>query len=531
MDSFILKLEELGDSLIKEVTLTKTNLEAIFSKNFNLSDDNPRYETITNQDILSQLGSDGFATKKIERIFWSRFFLFDCDIPEIRKLKPRLSNSRVTNIILRSINFENIKNQNGHFALLDELILAPDYIGKWINLTSHEKMKHIARSIGESLLNGERSDIVRRSQHFAAYLLALHMFLNIPNEDVEQHIEKLKNHKLYPYLDPLSSNLQNVVNIVNFMFLASLLKAYREQEWKNLHHIQLHLQKTITSKAFGDPRTYPPNINWAKVQDIEPVGFFNWQKSFNEEDIVFFFKELNKVHEKRKEFWLQYKLSPTKVVLVLDDPTFKQLTSRFSSNEKALEIIKRSYRYNSRNTMEQLLIIFFFKEYVIVEGSANGFGCQIFKYEDFKKKFFLSFFIERQNNIIDQTSFEPFRGGRSGRELMLRHWPEDSWQNIFQRELAIRQIHKDKSISRVKAQEAVAQKGESLITDPIKFLRECGFEVIDMRLQGGGLWVIDTPSFEKVFISLARTDIEFVFSANGCKYTGDKPAWYLKYKT
>lgn|GEM_PF-2581036 len=527
IDPFLSRLEEFVDTLIKEVKNVNSSLHALSEKNLYPIDETLRFKQITNQEVLSHLSTDGFKSKKIERIFWTRFFQFDCNFPEIRSLNPKLSNSRVTNIILRSINFETVKNQKDHLVLLDELIVAPEYIGKWVNLISNDKMKQIALSTGEDILNGKRSDIIRKSKNVAAYILGLYFFFKVPCSELEKNLPFLRSHELFPFLDPIGANVQNVVNVVNYVFIASLLKSYRDQDWKDQAYIPKHLLEIMRLKSFGDPRVYPLNINWANIKDIEPDGFFNWQKSFNEEDIVFFFKELNKVHEERKEFWLQYKSSPDKVILLLDEPTHKQLLQKFNSNEKALEIIKRSYKYSSRASKDQLLIIFFFPGLVIVEGSASGFGCQFFNYDVFKKKFFTSFFIERKDNIIDEDSFEPFRGLRSGRELMKPHTSD--WQSIFQNELASRNIKKDKILKRNMLEISIDPSDKTIgRSDLIKYLISNGLEIIDMRPKGGKLWVIDAPAFKFAYSVLKNAGHVFEFVEGGGRASGNRSAWYLK---
>ena len=528
IDPFVQIIEDLVDSLKQEMVDVSKKLNTLSKKSLTPLDDNLRFKSITNRDVIENLSNEGFITKKIERIFWSRFFQFDSSIPQIRTLQIKLNKTRVANIVLRSINFQTVENHKDHLALLDQLVSAPEYIGKWTNLASYDRMRDIVSSFGEDILYGKRPDLLRRSKNVAAYVLSLHLYFNTSSHEIEENFDTLKNHDLFPFLDPINSNMPNVVTIINNLFLAALLKSYRDFSWQNFVRVPLHLLQLMRLISFGDPRTYPLNINWSNVKDIEPEGFFSWQKSFNEEDIVFFFKELNKVHVERKEFWLQYKSMPDKVILVLDFPTYTNLSRKFKDNEKAMEIINRSFKYNSRASRDQLLIIFFFRDHVIVEGSASGFGCQFFKLEVFKKNFFTSFFIKSDNNIIDQDSFEAFRGSRSGRELMKPH--KEGWQTIFQTELASRQILKDKLVNRLKHQEVNVTEKIILSTDPIQFLKENGFEVIDMRLQGGSLWVIDTPSFKKVYNSLATTGVEFVFTDKGSKSTQNRPAWYLKNK-
>lgn len=62
----------------------------------------------------------------------------------------------------------------------------------------------------------------------------------------------------------------------------------------------------------------------------------------------------------------------------------------------------------------------------------------------------------------------------------------------------------------------------------VSFLQKHGFEVVDKRPMGGGLWVIDSANFKNLVDVLNAQGISFTFAANGSGSTKDRPAWYTK---
>ena len=498
---------------------------------------------------MANLSESGFSSRKFERLFWNRYFQFELNLINEKKLLSHLTEEKAGNLVLRNIDFNNIRNKDKHLLALDEIVHAPVYIEKWANLVSIEKMSHLAKLYGKQIYDGTRPEIIRKSKSLCAYLMSLYMFHHATEDFIEDNIVIIKGHELFPLLD-INIGLKNgKLNIINYIYIASLLKCFKNRTPSEFQNILSELIAIKQTSPFGDPRAYPLNFNWSAVNDLEPVGFEIWQKSFNEEDIVFFFKELNKVHQERRDFWLQYKSSPDKVILVLDSPTYKQLYNKFQNNDKALEIVKRAYRYNSESSKEQLLLIFFFRNYVIVEGSNTGFGCQIFKLEKFKKSFGMSFFIPSANNTIKETSFEPFRGGSSGRTKSLTHYPP-GWEDGFELKFKQVEIFKDRIVKKsietkrkenfsgddqVKIISGIEPIPESIVQFPqntnvdsvVSYLKIKNFEVFDRRDADGKVWVIDHPNLMKEFSGLNLLGHRFVPSKSGSKTTSYRPAWYL----
>ncbi|MGH7667643.1 MAG: J domain-containing protein [Candidatus Dormibacteria bacterium] len=60
------------------------------------------------------------------------------------------------------------------------------------------------------------------------------------------------------------------------------------------------------------------------------------------------------------------------------------------------------------------------------------------------------------------------------------------------------------------------------------YFRDRGFSVVDNRLTGGVLWVVDGSRLEPAINKLREQGIEFEFAASGGMATGHRPAWWTR---
>ncbi|MGH7642877.1 MAG: J domain-containing protein [Candidatus Dormibacteria bacterium] len=60
------------------------------------------------------------------------------------------------------------------------------------------------------------------------------------------------------------------------------------------------------------------------------------------------------------------------------------------------------------------------------------------------------------------------------------------------------------------------------------YFQDRGFRVVDNRLMGGVLWIVDKPALEPVMDNLRDQGIEFEFAATGGMATDHRPAWWIR---
>ncbi|HVC38471.1 MAG TPA: DnaJ domain-containing protein [Candidatus Dormibacteraeota bacterium] len=60
------------------------------------------------------------------------------------------------------------------------------------------------------------------------------------------------------------------------------------------------------------------------------------------------------------------------------------------------------------------------------------------------------------------------------------------------------------------------------------YLQVRGFGVVDNRLRGGVLWVVDRPALEPVMAELRHQGIDFEYAATGGMATDHRPAWWTR---
>lgn len=60
------------------------------------------------------------------------------------------------------------------------------------------------------------------------------------------------------------------------------------------------------------------------------------------------------------------------------------------------------------------------------------------------------------------------------------------------------------------------------------YLHERGFRLVDNRLKGGVLWVIDEPASEPVMDGLRGQGIEFEYASTGALATQHRAAWWTR---
>ena len=60
------------------------------------------------------------------------------------------------------------------------------------------------------------------------------------------------------------------------------------------------------------------------------------------------------------------------------------------------------------------------------------------------------------------------------------------------------------------------------------YFQDRGFRVVDNRLLGGVLWVVDKPALEPVMDELRHQGIDFEYAATGGMATDHRPAWWTR---
>jgi hypothetical protein len=388
---------------------------------------------ISNLKILSMLRA-GAITRKVEKVFWFRFFQFSPEEIGLIRNKINLPSDRIFQILLKSWNIQLASTNLASLKELNNILPSPKFFSKWEDLGDENGLSKTSLQVGKNLLidTGISELPFRRGSNFSLFLIALYLYNHNEGEFLEQVISNLEHDNDLFNLFPAKADVVSGMSLVNYLFIAALLRTAIGRNKDYFPNIHRNLLAVRDLPSFGDPRATPMVINWQKVQSLENQGFEDWKKSFNEEDIVFFFKELNTAIPERREFWLKYKRAANKVIVVLDKPMSKKLELKYSDDEKIFEIVKRSYMYNSGSKQDQYLVILFFNNIVVIEGSNTGFGCQIFLADDFNKKFGKSFLEKNFSHILLENSYSSFRGMSSGRKESWSHMPKDVWPKEFE---------------------------------------------------------------------------------------------------
>ncbi len=397
--------------------------------------------SISNDEIINRL-KENILSKKEEKFFWSRFFDFDKEEILLLQNKSKLTDNQIIKILLRTWTFSKAENKNDSLGVLNLIIQPPDFLSNWRDLADKNQLLLYAEKFGENLLLGakEVNYPFRRSSYFSLYLISQYLYNFASKDFLEIELPKLQlDSELKHFFSLNDSNI--VFDEIHFVFIAAMLRMIKNEHSNSFFNIHNQLLFFKNNDNFLDPRSYPLSRNWEKVKSFDSEAFDDWKSKFNEADITFFFNELSQIHPERKAFWLDYKRTALKVILVLDIATRSKLENKYQEDLKISQIISRICVYEKNNIARQFLIILFFRDYVIVEGSSTGFGCQVYYAENFKKRFFDSFYELNDQNIISESSFESFRGYKSSSSDSWKHQGE--WQYRFKMKLQALGIYRD----------------------------------------------------------------------------------------
>ncbi|WP_141504386.1 AIPR family protein [Paenibacillus luteus] len=141
------------------------------------------------------------------------------------------------------------------------------------------------------------------------------------------------------------------------------------------------------------------------------------------------------------------------------------------------------------------------------------------------------YYLEKTAELVWKFISNPSAQGTNISQWCKR---EECWLEMKLRcSLPILEMLEGGSQASASKQEKVAEATASYeledeFTELLAILRSANLEIIDKRLNGGCLWVIDSPNCQKQMKALAKKGYGFNFSPNGGKTTGNKAAWFIK---
>ncbi len=563
------ELSEIFDDCVSLLKKSRAEIQKYSSEN---SVDKYDFGSAIDKELIKQkLKTKEILTKKEERFFWTCFFDFETSEIDNVLRNANLSEDSISRIVEKSWSPGLIGVTQNQFNHLNNKLVTPKFLeGNWVNLVSIEFLIYLSEKCGQQMLTAEFSSLPR-SRALNSYLIGSFCYYHLEQIELEGYCAKLANSD-FADLTILNSN---EVTAAKALFISSHLKFYRENIDRKpfIDSFMSNLKMIL-----GDPRSVPNG--WGPVKEIEELGFDFWRKLLNEEDIVFFFDKLNKIHDNRKQFWLQYRRTADRIFLIVDKTTKLKLEKRYSSDEKQFSTISRLLTYRSEADKDQFLIVLVFRDYVVVEGSATGFGCQIFSKNFFLKKFRSSIFENSNSNTINESDYSSFRGASSGVLARLpNHDANDKWiesyREILAKEYNIKpdsEISADYSYSEKKPdafkQNMPTPRNETNISSKnllhfsydengylkgsspaisedthqnslIQKLKKAspeeygmvfvnsGFMVVDRRPLGR-LWIFHDKRLNELKYELDAIGIVLVETRNGSASTGGKHSWYLR---
>ncbi|MBK7962536.1 MAG: hypothetical protein IPK04_15895 [Bdellovibrionales bacterium] len=192
-----------------------------------------------------------------------------------------------------------------------------------------------------------------------------------------------------------------------------------------------------TLDFIGDLRATPPTNFWKEVlQIVSPRAIENWRTILNEEDIAFFFDNIE-VDPARKDFWLKYKTAAERTFVILDHEKHSALLQHFGGDEELTNIIKRARIYRSQK-VTYYSIVLVFGGIVAVEAHKTGQACFLFERSNFDKLF--PFFSTSNDNNIPLYNSDPFKDKKDEK---FNH--THAWQNIAKKQLEQHQVFQNES--------------------------------------------------------------------------------------
>lgn len=431
-----LKIHLYIESLKNKFQILEANLSSKMAK----SDIDYKYqesiatEAYSNTELFRDLKQS--PNLKREKILLQRFLSFQKEELDFNYNLQFIKQKHATRIILRQMQYEDL-SKDKHLTFLDNLTPPPFELSKWSDISTISFLNRLEKAILDDLYKSS-SDLPLLDFRNSLKRVILFKTLLNNSELFDNFIDWTFKNK-HPIFDLADIESHSSLHTSYDDFIVLLLKMRKYPSIKNKNFINETLLKLKMNRNYGDPRKIPLSSNWVRIKQIAPDDFKIWQKSFNEEDIVFFFNEIKAIHPERKDFWLKYKNSFESIALILDIPTRNRLKDRFSQDKAALEIISRSLHFNSENSSQQFLLVMYSENNVIIEGSQGGFGCQIFNRLIFERMF--ENFLIKETPRIRNKNFSDFRGESSRRLESWSHF--GSWQREFEFRLRKLGIYKD----------------------------------------------------------------------------------------
>lgn len=415
--------------LIKTIDLSIKDIRNVF-KNLDESVDNKVLNIDYSKEIKKRYSSGLPLTRPLLKYYWANFLSFDLEMVEWCQRMTPMSGSVIERYVIKSwsqLNFDESKN----FSYLEKYVSEPSFLPRWQVLDQLHSAFEFQDQVVFKYLHDEYSvpATIQRTLLFR-YMVAICCYRQLDEISFIKLMDVIKDSSISSLNIDIMCEEKHFDSASNLM-IASLLKYFRNGAKVN---DQIYLWLNSLKSILGDPRSL--GHNWGKIEEIEKEGYANWLSTLNEEDIQFFFENLEKViHPERREFWLKFVRSARRIVVVLDEVQRTKLIKKFQKNEKMLEVINRSFQFNSGSSSAQQLIVFFFNGYVVVEGSNTGFGCQVYRETTFKARFGSSFYQQERtskSHLIKHSTPTVFAGEASGREKMLRHAPKSpGWERDF----------------------------------------------------------------------------------------------------
>lgn len=536
-------LESAISDTKKEFAKLFSNLDDIQDRTLNVVD----YST----EIQKRYAEGTPLTRRQLKYYWANFKSFDVSlIPWCTQLSP--NSSLIERLLIKS--WQPSSSGEEHYGSLSAHLEAPSYLPSWTILGDVFKLREFAdKEIPKFLVNRDYFVGLPVRGMFFHYLVADYCHRQMDQQSLLSFLDDLEESQFSAlHYDVISEKKSE--DQASGLMIAALLKCFRSGKVENS---QVHLWLGHMKSFLGDPRAL--GNKWGFVERIEPDGYFNWLSSLNEEDILFFFENLEKViHPERREFWLRFVRSARRIAVVLDADKRSKLLRKFQKNEKMLEIIKRSYQFRSNSSSDQQLIIYFFDEYVFVEGSNTGFACQIFSESVFKQKFKGSFYsstVQAEDRVIREASYSSFRGSGSGILKALSHIPASpDWERKFLNEFSVLNIFPDSvgtvSIDQSRRDAIVKNQRakppsmrESKTTSPREDYRPQGppqIRLNDFMIELAGknaivipknglakMWVLYEPELTPIIDRMVKSGFKMRLSIGGGKATQGRMAWYL----
>lgn len=555
MSEYKIRYENFVDELsirFRGLEETISNTKREFAKFFsNLDDKQDRDLNVIDYstEIKRRYAEGTPLTRKQLRFYWANFKSFDVSlISWCARLSPNIS--LIQGVLISSWQPSSLGEE--HYGFLSAHLEAPSYLPSWSILGDIVKLREFADTeIPKFLANRDHFVGLPMRGMFFRYLIADYCHRQMDQNSLLKFLDDLEgSHFSALHFDVISDKRSE--DVASGLMIAALLKCFRSGKVENA---QIHLWLGHMKSFLGDPRAL--GNKWGLIEQIEPDGYFNWLSSLNEEDILFFFENLEKIiHPERREFWLRFVRSARRIAVVLDVEKKTKLFKKFQNNEKMLEIVKRAYQFNSNSSTSQQLIVLFFKGYVVVEGSDTGFGCQIYSEKFFKERFGDEFYNSKsENNVIRSSSPSAFAGAGSGREKMLRHSPKSpGWERNFLNEFSFLNIFPDSvetfginqsgRNATVRGQPAKSQSMRETMTtstrgdSSLQSLPQIGLNDFMIELARkkavvipknglAKMWVLYDPELTPIIDRMVKSGFKMRLSMGDGKATQGKMAWYL----